>query len=155
MAITPTSSSMSALANELFRQVDANTDGKLSATEFQSFLESLLSGVNNRRVPGISASAVSGPRTDYAPMEGFDTAKLNNPAHATPKYVFARATQDIAMGVGRAARSAALPEIVSYIRANGYPNAAATDDDIIDFGDGFGDIDVLTADGRWWWGPEN
>ena len=155
MAISPTSSSMSALANELFKQVDANTDGKLSATEFQSFLESLLTGVNNRRAPGSTPSAVTGPRTDYTAMDGFDSAKLNNPAHATPKYVFARATQDIAMGVGRAARSAALPEIVNYVRERGYPNAVATADDTIDFGDGHGTIDVLTAGGQWWWGPEN
>ena len=32
--------------------------------------------------------------------------------------------------------------------------AAVTGDDTIDFGDGYGAIDVLTSDGAWWWGPK-
>jgi hypothetical protein len=30
-----------------------------------------------------------------------------------------------------------------------------TGKDSIDFGDGNGDIDVLTSEGTWWWGPKN
>ena len=40
------------------------------------------------------------------------------------------------------------------MRDRGYPQATIVGDDSIDFGDGFGAIDVLTAGGSWWWGPQ-
>jgi hypothetical protein len=55
----------------------------------------------------------------------------------------------------RASRSAGLQPIVDTVKQNGYPNAMVTGKDSIDFGDGAGDIDVLTSDGRWWWGPKH
>jgi hypothetical protein len=151
--VTSLGGAVSNLASDLFTQLDSNSDGRLSSTEFQSFLETLLQQVDNRRALG--AGATVGPRESrsYGAMPGFNTAKLNNPLHVTPKYVFARATQDLNLGSTRAARSAGLEQIVEYVRARGYPQATVTNDDEIDFGDGFGSIDVLTAAGEWWWGP--
>ena len=88
-------------------------------------------------------------------MLGFDYVKLNTPDHTTPKYVFARATQDVPLAWDRASRSAGLQQIVDTVKQNGYPNAKVTGKDSIDFGDGHGDIDVLTSEGTWWWGPKN
>ena len=88
-------------------------------------------------------------------MMGFDYGKLNDPSHTTPKYVFARATQNVNLAWDRLSRSAGLQDIVDYVKQNGYPNATVTGKDSIDFGDGYGDIDVLTGEGAWWWGPKN
>jgi hypothetical protein len=72
-----------------------------------------------------------------------------------------RGVQDLglpAVGIGQGAAnrgqlSAALPSIVAYVKSRGYPGARQVGDDAIDFGDGYGPIDVLTAQGQWWWGP--
>lgn len=152
--------SVSTLASALFRRVDANSDGKLSTTEFQGFLESLL-GTVGKQTPGLGTevSAVASKKTlndqrGYQPMLGFDYVKLNTPTHTTAKYVFARATQNVDMAWDRASRSAGLQKIVDYVKENGYPNAKVIGDDSINFGDGYNDIDVLTGDGTWWWGPK-
>lgn len=151
---------VSSLAGALFKRVDANNDGRLSTTEFQSFLEDLLGKVGGQTAGlGTQASAAA-PRAlangrAYQPMVGFDYVKLNTPTHTTAKYVFARATQDVDLPWDRASRSAGLQKIVDYVKQNGYANAAVTGDDTVDFGDGNGVIDVLTGDGAWWWGPKN
>ena len=149
------------LANQLFQRVDHDRDGKLNADEFQSFLTNLMAQVTNRSTGGLGTGATASrpltsvPPNGYQPMLGFDFGKLNDLTHTTPKYVFARATQNLSnLGYTRAARSTGLDAIVDEVRANGYPNAMVTGDDTIDFGDGFGNIDVLTSDGQWWWGPE-
>jgi hypothetical protein len=157
-------SGVSGLAAELFKQVDADRDGRLALSEFQTFLQNLIRQVGSRsQTPGLGseAAAVSplaklaaGTSRVYQPMLGFDYTKLNTPSHNTPKYVFARATQDVELGWDRASRSAGLESIAENVRQNGYPNARVTGDDTIDFGDGYGNIDVLTSDGQWWWGPE-
>jgi hypothetical protein len=150
---------VSVLASALFKRVDANSDGRLSTTEFQSFLENLLGKVSTQTAGlGTEASAAAPPAASprsYQPMLGFDYVKLNTPTHTTPKYVFARATQEVDLSWDRASRSEGLQKIADYVKQNGYANATVTGDDTIDFGDGFGDIDVLTGDGVWWWGPKN
>ena len=153
--------SISVLASAIFKRVDANGDGKLDGTEFQSFLKNLIGDVGNS-TPGLGSEASAlAPQTlsaeprAYQPMMGFDYTKLNDPSHTTPKYVFARATQDVNLPWDRASRSAGLQQIVDTVKQNGYPNAKVTGKDSIDFGDGAGDIDVLTSDGAWWWGPKN
>ncbi len=146
------------LAAQLFKGVDANSDGKLSAGEFQTFLEGLLNKVGGTETT--PAALPTGPVTrantiaGYQAMVGFDFGKLNNLGHTTPKYVFARATQDIAFAIDRASRSAGLQLIADYAKTHGYPNTTVIGDDTMNFGDGNGDIDVLTGDGQWWWGPK-
>jgi len=150
---------VSVLASALFKRVDANHDGRLSTTEFQSFLENLLGKVSRQTSDLGSEASAAAPRAAaaahaYQPMLGFDYVKLNTPTHATPKYVFARATQDVDLPWDRASRSAGLQKIVDYVKQNGYANATVTGKDTIDFGDGNGGVDVLTSDGVWWWGPK-
>src|SRR6478735_1789547 len=156
MAITPTSAApLSNVAGQLFKAADANNDGKLSTNEFQSFLDTLL-GSMAKKTDGLgsaatavasavkTADAPAAPKV-YQPMLGFDYVKLNTPSHATPKYVFARATQDIGFAFDRASRSAGLQQIADYAKTNGYPNTTVVGDDKLNFGDGSGDIDVLTG----------
>lgn len=145
-----------ALASQLFTNVDGNKDGKLSTDEFRSFLDRLLNktgaGSATSQQPASAASTETRP-TVYQPMLGFDYTKLNTPSHTTAKYVFARATQDLSFTWDRPSRSAGLDRIAEYARANGYPDTRVIGDDKMDFGDGYGEIDVLTGDGQWWWGP--
>ena len=163
MAITPTSAaSVSNVADQLFKTADANSDGKLSTNEFQSFLDTLLGSMAKKTAGTGSAAQTAGtaksldaaattPRV-YQGMLGFDYTKLNTPTHATPKYVFARATQDVSLPFDRPSRSAGLQQIADYAKQNGYPDTKVVGDDRLDFNDGFGAIDVLTGDGQWWWG---
>ena len=152
---------ISVLASAIFKRVDANGDGKLDGSEFQSFLQNLVGrvgqgtqGLGSEAGAASTRSLTAEPRS-YQPMLGFDYVKLNTPSHTTPKYVFARATQVVGLAFDRASRSAGLQQIVDNVKQNGYPDAKVTGKDTIDFGDGNGDIDVLTSDGAWWWGPKN
>ncbi len=86
-------------------------------------------------------------------MSGFDTAKLNNPAHKTPKYIFARTVLEL--GLSASASRDHLQPLVDVLRQRGLPNAKVAGDDKIDFGKGVGVVDVITRDGVWWWGPES
>jgi len=154
-----TTNTIASLASQLFQRVDTDRDGKLNGTEFQSFLQNLLATLSNPATAGLGPQSTATaqttvPANGYQGMLGFDFRKLNDLTHTTPKYVFARATQNVQTGYTRAERSSALNAIVADVKANGYPNATVTGDDTIDFGDGFGNIDVLTSDGQWWWGPE-
>jgi len=150
---------VSSLASAIFKRVDTNADGKLSGAEFQSFLQDLLGKVGTSGLGSAATAVPPRPATaearTYQPMLGFDYVKLNTLSHTTPKYVFARATQDVNLPWDRLSRSAGLQQIVDVVKQNGYPNAAVTGKDSIDFGDGNGPIDVLTSEGTWWWGPKN
>ena len=160
MTSTSIDSGIASLASQLFKTVDGNKDGNVSAGEFQSFLESLVSKIGHQQTPGlgtqaaaVAAVAAAAPKV-YQGMLGFDYRKLNDPTHTTPKYVFARATQDLALPFDRDSRSAGLQQVADYVKNHGYPDAKVTGDDTIDFGDSMGAIDVLTGDGQWWWGPK-
>jgi hypothetical protein len=153
---------ISVLANAIFKRVDTNGDGKLNVAEFQSFLENLIgkagsatNGLGTQASAGAAPQSAAADAHAYQPMMGFDYVKLNTMTHTTPKYVFARATQDVNLAWDRASRSAGLQQIVDNVKQNGYPDAKVTGKDSIDFGDGNGDIDVLTSEGTWWWGPKN
>jgi hypothetical protein len=153
--------SISVLASAIFKRVDTNSDGKLDGTEFQSFLQNLIGDIGNgthglgSQVSALAPRPVSAESRTYQPMIGFDYAKLNDLSHTTPKYVFARATQNVSLAWDRASRSDGLQQIVDIVKQNGYPDAKVTGKDSIDFGDGNGDIDVLTSNGQWWWGPKS
>jgi hypothetical protein len=160
MSTTTAVDSASLLASALFKRLDANGNGQLDAGEFQSFLKNLISAAGAGGQGIGTAAASPAPRSAtadahaYQPMLGFDYVKLNTLSHTSPKYVFARATQDVNLPWDRASRSAGLQQIADYVKQQGYPNAAVTGKDSIDFGDGAGSIDVLTSDGAWWWGPK-
>jgi hypothetical protein len=156
---------ISQLASRLMDRVDANKDGQLSKEEFGSFLTSLLRGLptSSPTSPAKSsiattsllktATAAAGT-THYQPIPGFDMGKMNNLEHTTPKYLFARAVQDL--GLFSAPLTSNLQAVVDALNANGM-NATVTGDDTIDFGDGAGPIDVIFSVGdpeaRWQWVP--
>lgn len=150
--------SVSTLASALFKRVDANSDGRLSASEFQGFLDNLLGKVGSQQTPGLGTAAAAVAKRialaerGYQSMAGFDHAKLNNLGHTTAKYTFARATQEVELPPDRPSRSAGLSKIVEHLKQNGFANAQVVGDDRVDFGDGNGAIDVLTSEGAWWWG---
>lgn len=155
---TTDTAALGSLAAQLFQSVDADKNGQLSGNEFQSFLESLLnkvgSGGTGTGLGRLTSQATVSDNRTYQGMLGFDYVKLNTPSHTTAKYVFARATQDLDFAWDRPSRSAGLQRIADYAKERGYPDAKVIGDDKIDFGDGFGDVDVLTGDGQWWWGPK-
>lgn len=108
--MTNTTSSMAVdrvldLANALVQRFDTNGDGQLSRDEFGTLLTRVLGAADTTSpaatgtgaaafaTPAAAATAPVAPRV-YAPMPGFNTSKLNDPTHLTPKYVFARAWQD-------------------------------------------------------------
>jgi hypothetical protein len=161
---------ISSIASQLLKKFDSNSDGQLSNDEFFSLLNKITetltpaaTGAQNgtaavsKGFSSVTASTLlptAEAAKTYQMMEGFDFGKLNNPLHTTPKYVFARATQDLGLRSGdRDAMSQSLPQIVEAVKQQGYPDARVIGDDKIDFGDGYGEIDVLTSWGTWWWGP--
>lgn len=157
------SSDVSQMASRLMDRVDANKDGQLSKDEFNSFLNSLLQGVGQSVSPTTPARAVVTPTAltslalagSYQAVPGFDSGKLNDLSHTTPKYMFARAVQDI--GLLGAPTTANLQAVVDqYNKATG-GSAKVTGDDTIDFGGEVGVVDVIFSVGdpgsRWQWCP--
>lgn len=155
---------ISQLISGIMDRVDANKDGQLSKDEFGTFLTSLLGGMTEKtgtptaNTPPIfvpvttHGSAPTTGRSSYDPIPGFDSTKLNDPSHVTTKYTFGRAVQDL----GLAPTSANLQAIVDHFNSKG-GSAKVTGDDTIDFGDGYGSIDVIFSVGdpeaRWQWLP--
>jgi len=87
----------------------------------------------------------------YANTPGWENTKLNDPMHTSVKYQFQRTVQD--MGLSGAQARGNLQPIVERMKTN-YPNAQVVGDDKIDFGDGYGPIDVIQGGSNaWWWGP--
>ncbi len=86
----------------------------------------------------------------YENMPGWEWSKLSNPAHTSIKYQFARAVQQVGMPASQA--RGRLQAIVDKLREMGVSTPMkVVGDDSIDFGDGYGPIDVITSGGQWWW----
>ena len=159
------------LAATITKQLDADKDGKLSATEFEGFLSQFLNTVGqNVTTAAASASATATTAATAAPaaaaarpaignMAGFDAAKLANPAHDTFKYQMGRILQGYANTP--AGLREALPEIQQLV-----PGAkiVGSKGDSIDFGTyvdnrgtRIGVIDLVQAAGEggkaWQWLP--
>lgn len=159
------SNDLSQIAGRLMDRVDANRDGQLSKDEFNTFLTSLLQGVSATSVADAPAAtpapAAFAPRpltslalgASYEAIPGFDSGKMNNLTHTTPKYMFARAVQDI--GLLGAPTTASLQSVVDqYNKATG-SSATVKGQDTIDFGGEIGVVDVIFSvdgpDARWQW----
>jgi hypothetical protein len=108
-------SALQQIAQSLIKTFDKNSDGVLSADEFTSFLGNLLNAASPT-----TSSVVTQPLTvaqtltqtssstpTYQPMAGWDTTKLNNLNHQTPKYIFGRWVQ------GKAATTDSLKQFVA------------------------------------------
>jgi hypothetical protein len=91
------------LAKTLFRAYDTNSDGKLSSDEFAKLVTNLTGAVasaggtsslaatsGNYTTPVLSTASAERARNA---MDGFDSAKIANLEHRTPKYLFARVAQ--------------------------------------------------------------
>ena len=128
---------ISQLISKVLDKYDGNKDGQLTKAEFGSFLTGLLGGT---AVPGSLAKDPEVQTGAYrSRLAGFDFAKLDNPTMpggGTSKYHAARIFQDYPP------MPESLPAVVDRLRAQGI-NATQTDFDKIDFGDGYGPIDVI------------
>jgi hypothetical protein len=150
------------VAARLMDTVDANKDGQLSKEEFGMFLNSLLQGLSKTSPTSPSSATIASTvltraastAPAYAPIPGFDSGKMNDLTHTTPKYQFARAVQDL--GLLGAPTTSNLQPIVDALNKNG-GKAKVMGSDTIDFGDGFGAVDVIFSVGdaaaRWQWVP--
>ncbi|MGE0813520.1 MAG: EF-hand domain-containing protein [Vicinamibacterales bacterium] len=145
MTLTPNSGvdTISQLISRVMDKYDGDKDGKLTSQEFGSFLTGLLGATG--AAPANAAAAAGGKD----PMEGtgqyrmrlagFDHAKIDNPTlqgAGTSKYIAARIFQDYPP------MPESLPAVVERLKAQGL-DARQTDFDKIDFGDGYGPIDVI------------
>jgi hypothetical protein len=99
---------------------------------------------------GASPGAAGGGSFDY--LEGFDKGKFNDPNKSDTKYDFAHIVG------GQTPTPATLDALWDQI-VQKFPNAKRTGDDSIDFGDGYGSIDVIRAAGEggkaWHFEPES
>jgi hypothetical protein len=144
MNLTPTSAgtdAISQLISKVMDKYDADKDGKLTQQEFGTFLGGLLNGtgatgLTSGKDPGGFSSTTGAYR---AKLAGFDFAKLDDPSMrgaGTSKYIAARIFQDFPP------MPESLPGVVERLKAQGI-DARQTDFDKIDFGDGYGPIDVI------------
>ncbi|MGE4084373.1 MAG: hypothetical protein AB7H93_15335 [Vicinamibacterales bacterium] len=131
---------ISQLVSKVLDRYDGDKDGKLTATEFGSFLTGLLSGSG---AAGLTAAKVGDPgvtRGSYrSSLAGFDARKVDDPSirdAMTSKYRAARIFQDYPP------QPESIPAVIERLKAEGI-NAVQTDIDKIDFGDGYGPIDVI------------
>lgn len=104
--------------------------------------------VNNQVNAPASTSAPAAQA--YAPIQGFDTGKLNNTAYSSGKYTPAVRAFSAGLGSGVNVARNDLGGMVDYAKKNGFANAQAVGDDKIDFGDGNGPIDVIQSNGSIW-----
>jgi hypothetical protein len=131
---------ISQLVSKVLDRYDGDKDGKLTATEFGSFLTGLLSGAG---ASGLTAAKIAADPVEKgrfrSSLAGFDHGKLDDPSQRgamTSKYRAARIFQDYPP------QPESLPAVIERLKAEGI-NAVQTDFDKIDFGDGYGPIDVI------------
>jgi len=147
MNFTSTSSTgsgdaISQLISRVMDKYDGDKDGQLTKAEFGSFLTGLLGGAGGgtRGLASVIDPSVAGRSGAYrSTLAGFDHVKIDDPTirgAMTSKYAAARIFQDYPP------MPESLPAVVDRLRAQGI-NATQTDFDKIDFGDGYGPIDVI------------
>lgn len=90
------------------------------------------------------------PGASYAPIQGFDTAKLNDPTKLDAKYTGAVRAFSAYLGTGAPIGRGNLGGAVTFAQSHGFPQARVIGDDKIDFGDGNGPIDVVQSNGSIW-----
>jgi hypothetical protein len=151
MSMNPLSSSTSTadigqLVQRLITVADRNNDGQLSTSEFGSFLTSLISApttaATDLKGTGAATAHVAATAAPFNEISGFVLSKIQDPTHVTQKYSAAlRAFSQAIAGLKPTPES--LPAIVTFAKANGFPDAKITKSDSIDFGDGTGAVDVI------------
>lgn len=132
---------ISQLIAKVMDKYDGDKNGQLTRAEFGSFLTGLIGGT------GMTSSSLTsavdptpgGSGAFRSKLAGFSHAKIDDPTirdAMTSKYVAARIFQDYPP------MPESLPAVVDRLKAQGI-NARQTDFDKIDFGDGYGPIDVI------------
>jgi hypothetical protein len=155
MSISPLSSSTNAgtadisrLVQRLVTAADQNKDGQLSTSEFGSFLTSLIGHAPTAAtdlkgtMPGLASPPATAATAPFNEVPGFVLSKIQDPTHVSQKYSAALRVFSQAIG-GLKPSADSLPSIVTFAQANGFPKAAITKSDSIDFGDGAGPIDLI------------
>jgi hypothetical protein len=146
-ASTSGNSAISDLIAKVMDKFDTDKDNKLSANEFSSFLTGLVGGTGVSGMPetgaaagkAVSAAQQANLKEYRGMLAGFDHVKIDNPDirdAMTSKYQASRIFQNFKPMPEN------LPAVVAELRAQGF-NATQTDHDKIDFGDGYGPIDVI------------
>lgn len=148
-ASTSGNTAISELIAKVMDKFDTDKDAKLSSAEFGNFLSGLIGGTARLDAPAPGGDANGGAAVSAAQRDnrkefrtmlaGFDHVKLDNPdirGAMTSKYEAARVFQNFKPMPEN------LPAVVEELRARGI-NATQTDHDKIDFGDGYGPIDVI------------
>ena len=119
------------LAKSLFDVYDTNRDGKLGSDEFASLISRLTGGLTatSAATTGAASGKATSPvwsasgaaRTPRNRMDGFDSAKIANESHRTPKYLFARAAQyaDLSGVTDKASAEALLRNMLPELQAAG------------------------------------
>jgi len=144
---TSGNTAISDLIAKVMDKFDTDKDQKLSANEFSSFLSGLIGGTGTAGLPepgaatgkGVSAAQQANLKEYRGMLAGFDHVKIDNPDirdAMTSKYQASRIFQNFKPMPEN------LPAVVAELRAQGI-NASQTDHDKIDFGDGYGPIDVI------------
>jgi hypothetical protein len=146
MNLTNTNSASGDAISQLIAKVmdkyDGNKDGQLTKAEFGNFLSGLIGGTGSAagalRTAADPTSTVS-TGAYRSKLAGFAHNKIDDPTirdAMTSKYIAARIFQDYPP------MPESLPAVVDRLKAQGI-NAKQTDFDKIDFGDGYGPIDVI------------
>lgn len=145
-ASTSGNTAISELIAKVMDKFDTDKDAKLSGDEFGNFLSGLIGGTAKLEAPapggdrlGVSEAQRANRKEFRTTLAGFDHVKLDNPDirdAMTAKYQAARVFQNFKP------MPESLPAVVEELRALGF-NATQTDHDKIDFGDGYGPIDVI------------
>ncbi|MBP7779329.1 MAG: hypothetical protein KA371_19600 [Acidobacteria bacterium] len=139
---TTSGDAISQLISRVMDKYDGDKDGQLTKAEFGSFLTGLIGGTGT--TAGAVAKAVDPGLSDASgayrsKLAGFNHSKIDDPTirdAMTSKYIAARVFQDYPP------MPESLPAVVDRLKAQGI-NATQTDHDKIDFGDGYGPIDVI------------
>ncbi len=157
-----TSDNISDLIAKVMDRFDTDKDGRLSGGEFGDFLTGVLGGAAAAAAGPAGAGAQNSPqRADLVSGEfrgtlaGFDHSKIDDPTLRdanTSKYKAARIFQDFKP------MPESLPDVIERLRAEGV-NATQVSFDKIDFGDGYGPIDVIQGaypggGVAWQWMPQ-
>ena len=146
MNLTNTSNSagdaISQLISKVMDKYDGDKDGQLTKAEFGSFLSGLIGGAGGAAgalAAAADPTSTAGTGAYRSKLAGFAHNKIDDPTirdAMTSKYVAARIFQDYPP------MPESLPAVVDRLKAQGI-NATQTDFDKIDFGDGYGPIDVI------------
>ena len=101
-------------------------NGGLSKDEFSSFFTTLLEGLAGKTSAGsaVNANVTADEPLVFAPVPGFDTAKINDPLKNNEKYtpalrVFSRGLA--ALGLDAVTSRGNLQPIVDYAKERGFP----------------------------------